>query len=183
MALITGKTEISLEELSDQIGIKQEVIELCIRLGSISKSQQTSKTKLIEFCQSPTVLRAWKSMQLPVKLMEDLMNLSYNNYSLENLNKIISDLNLKSYVSDKMILAIASMIKSYLSVSNAINPPFKDAPQLKASENDMQVSIKPLCQALNLDPELVLVAIRLRQGEYTILEKHSNYLCMFINSF
>ncbi len=183
MDIISGSCGLSMEELAEKLSVKQEVIEMCIRMSTLTNSSLNTSKMLNEFYQSPSILKAWKSMRLQPKVMVNLMNLTFNNFSMQELSKTMGDLGLKAYIDERFLYPLVAMGKSFWAMGRSKSELISRGSTIRTETlKDLRNSLKGLCQTLHIDLESALMGIRLRQGDFLILEDYKQKFVSLTNN-
>ena len=108
MSLMTGRGK-SLEAVAIKLNIKEELVELCVRLGALAKYEMCIENNIRELKQSPSVSMAFRHLGVQPEVIEALIKLSFNTAKSDEIPEIMERLGLKQYLDVDLTLAIASI--------------------------------------------------------------------------
>jgi len=177
MTILTGNNK-SLEKLAEAMKVDQGLIDLCLRLTNITRFGEDKIDKqLVEFLQSPLLGRVWEKLQIQSDVMDSLLTLTFRTYDLENPNRLLQKLGVFQHVDMSFVKFLLSIAKSYGQLQSPSNPPqYKDTEKRISAIEDLKKYMSPICKRLCIDPTLALIGIRLRQGDFYIIEDYMSYL-------
>ena len=184
VSLARGKFD-QLDQLASKIGIRQEVVELCVSLATFGKcldSDSKLEKKLIEIRMNPGIQQAWKYLGMRADIMEAVFRLSYNRAKLEDIVEIIEKLGIKQYFSDEFLLGILAIMGGrYTTPIPREEGVAENATIRKEILGNLEKFLKPICDhKLFIDFDIATLAIRIMQGDFFVLLDKKMYLEPFL---
>ena len=178
LLIIMTNSNKSLENIADKLKVDQEIIQFCLKLGGLVRGDEDEIPKrLREFLQSPLVAKAIKSLEIPLDLLEPLLYLTFGAYQYKDLPAYLKGLNILQHVDLKFITFLISLFQSYLSLQVPYDKPlYRESEHRLIPLEHLMECLKPVCKQFNLDYELALIAIRIRQGDIFIIEDRQDYI-------
>ncbi len=183
MTIITGNNK-SLENMAESMDVKQELIELCLKLTNITKgSENDIENRVVEFMQSPSIAKVWSTLGIPVDVIESFLMLTFRTYNLEAPSRLLQKLNMAQHADIGFLQFLLSITNSYATLQSVGTPPmYRDTERRHVEIENLKKYMTPVCKRLAIDPDLALIGVRLRQGDFYIIEDYADYLSILLPS-
>ena len=184
ISIARGKFD-QLDQLASKIGIRQEIVELCVSLATFGKctgSDSKLEKKLMEIRMNPGILQAWKFLGMRADIMEEIFRLSYNRVKLEDMIDILEKLGIKQYYVDDFLLGILAIMRGrYTFPILGEEGVAENSPICKDIMIHLEKHLKPICDhKLYIDYDIAIMAIRIMQGDFFVLDDKKMYLMPFL---
>lgn len=178
LLVIMTNSNKSLENIAEKLKVDQEIIQFCLKLSGLAKGDDDDIPKrLADFFQSPLVEKALKSLEIPMELLKPFLYLTFGAFQYKFLPNILKNLNILQHVDLKFISFLMSLFQSYLSLQVPYDKPlYQDSDHRLIPLEQLMDCLKPVCKQFNIDYELALIAIRIRQGDIFIIEDRQDYM-------
>ena len=109
-----------------------------------------------------------------------MLSLVFNFVSYKDVNEVLSVLNLHEFVDGEVVQGLLAVARSFLHQDVYDKMPFSQAESIRREVNaDLNEFIAPLCKTLGVDKELAIMTIRIKQGDFRILDDFETYLVPF----
>lgn len=180
LAIIQGKSSIAMEELAGKIGIPIELMEICLKMTKLSNNDRKLQVRLNKCLTSPIMYKFWDVIKVTPDLIETLLHISFNDFSARDFEKIAGTFQVKGSVDTQFLFTVFAISKSYLAIQG-VNDIFLDRKSnlYTSTLNDMKDGVKLYCKLVNLDETTIVPLMRLRQGDFFILEEYkSNFIAI-----
>ncbi len=177
LTLITGKG-VSMEFMASQMGVNLELIELCMKLTSITKGDLNDIGKRIaSFLQAPLIRRVWKVLNIDPDRIAPLLYMSFAGFEADAVSDLMRGLNIVQHIDMGCTKFLSAMAMSWASLQTLGNYKLeRDSEARMIPLEFLQAALYPVAKKFKLDPELALIGVRLRQGDFFILEDKRDYL-------
>ena len=183
LAIIQGKSSIVMEELAGKIGIPIELMEICLKMAKLSNNDTKLKVRLHKCLTSPIMYKFWDVIKVSPDLIETLLHISFNDFSARDYEKIAGIFQVKGSVDTQFLFTVLAISRSYLAIQGVHDIVLDKKSSLYSSTlNDMKDGVKLYCKLVNLDETTIVPLMRLRQGDFFILEEYkSNFIAILPN--
>eukprot|EP01022_Parablepharisma_sp_SALTPOND_P003655 TRINITY_DN114_c0_g1_i2.p1 TRINITY_DN114_c0_g1~~TRINITY_DN114_c0_g1_i2.p1 ORF type:complete len:1555 (+),score=215.65 TRINITY_DN114_c0_g1_i2:2808-7472(+) len=177
LTILTGNQK-SLENFAELMKVDQGLIQLCLKLINITKGGEDKIEKqLLDFQQSPLLNKVWRRLGIPADVIDTFLTLTFRTYNLENPNRLLQKLSVIQHVDISFLQFLLALTNSWSSLQSPLNMPlYRGSEKRTSAIEDLKRYLTPVCKRLFIDPELALIAIRIRQGDFYIIEDYQNYL-------
>ena len=177
LTLLTGSNK-SLEKLAEVLRVKQELIELCLKMTAINQgSEEDIPARLLEFQQSPLISKVWSTLGISQDTIDAFLSLTFRTYKIDNPDSIFEKLNVMQHMDQGFLMLLLSITNSWSSIRTVTDTPMNCESQKRHQDIEtLQKTLKPVCKRLLIDPDLALVGVRLRQGDFYIIDDYKDYL-------
>ena len=168
----------SLENMAESMHVKQELIELCLKITSITKGgEEGIASRLMEFIQSPIIAKVWSTLGIPSDTIEAFLILTFRRYNMEFPNRLLQRLNMAQHVDIPFYQFLMTLTNSYATLQSPSTKPITRDAEIRQGEiTNLKKYMTPVCKRLRVDVDLALISVRLRQGDFYIIEDYQDYL-------
>ena len=181
LALIQGKGSIPMEELAEKIGVPLELLETCIKVSGVTKKENKIPAKVNQLLSSPIMHKFWDVIKVSPEIIENLVNLSFNSLPLDDCEKTISIFHINNAVDLTFTKSIISIVKSYVAIQGGSSLYLdRKSKQYTTTLEDMKVGVRAICKFVIMDENFILPLMRLRQGDFFIIEEYQRNFVAFL---
>ena len=132
----------------------------------MSKAENHASSKVVRNCAS---------------VINSLLKLTSDSFEISNLTTILTELNVVKMVDIDFASCLAAIAKSWAATKSSLNKPLiaiNDS--RKKIIGELMTCLDAFCKKIGVDLTLALVGIRLRQGDYFIIEDEASFLSMLL---
>lgn len=177
LTILTGNND-SLEKLAEAMKVDPGLIEVCMKISSITSHGESEIPKyLLEFLQSPLLSRVWNKLKINPEIIDCLLSLSFRTFNIDNPNRLLQKLNLVENIDISFSQFLLAITDSYIELQSVKMPELSQYSERRlATIERLNKYLTPVAKKFFLDPDLALIAMRIRQGDFFIIEDYANYL-------
>jgi len=177
LAILTGNNN-SLEKLAEAMKVDPGLIEVCMKISSITRHGEYDIPKYLrEFLQSPLLARVWNKLKINPEIMDALLTLTFRTYNIENPNRLLQKLNMIQHVDISFAQFLLATTNSYAELQSIRMPIMSQNSERRlATIEELKKYVTPVAKKFFIDPDIALIAMRIRQGDFFIIEDYANYL-------
>lgn len=170
-----------MEELAEKIGVPLELFEVCIKMTGLTKKEEKIQFKLNKLLTSPTMKKFWEVIQISPELIETLIQVSFNSFSVSDCEKIAGTFQIKSAIDINFLWGVFSIVKSYVAIQGGEeNYLDRKSALYTSSLEEMKLGVKAMSKLVTIDENLIVPLMRLRQGDFFIIEEYQRNFVGFL---
>ena len=176
LSIASGK-DYSIEDIADKLGIEHYVVEMFLFLANFSKGEKPPAKILSKVANCAAFYKYCFHLQFDPKTFLKMLTLSFNLIKYEDVGELISTLQLKEIVEENFLKALMAISKSYrIGKMLEKGEVSKLSNERKQGISELQTYATPFFKMIDLNPNLAIIGIRLREGDFYILEDYKQYI-------
>ena len=170
-----------MEELAEKIGVPLELLEISIKISGLTKNEEKIPFKLNKLLTASIMRKFWEVIQISPDLIETLVNVSFNSFTLADCEKIAGTLQIRGSIDLTFLSGVFSIVRSYVAIQGGEKSYLDRKSALYASTlEDMKLGVKAMSKQIIIDENVIVPLMRLRQGDFFIIDEYIRNFVAFL---